>query len=55
MAEINGSVTMSDLCIGSEPDYVFQFKLGKMNNSQAEATSSQKLKTKPNCKRLLWL
>ena len=55
MSDINGSVTMTDLRMGSEPDYVFQFKVGKMNNSQADATSSQRLKTKRDWKRLPWL
>ena len=29
----NGFVTMTNLHMGSEPDYVFQFKAGKMNIS----------------------
>jgi len=40
MSDINGFVNITNLHMGSEPDYVFQFKVGKMNNSQAEATSS---------------
>jgi inner membrane protein len=55
MSENNGSIAMTDLRMGSEPNYVFQFQVGKMNNSQAEATSSQRLITKPDWKRLSWL
>ena len=55
MSENNGSIAMTDLRMGSEPNYVFQFQVGKMNNSQAEATSSQRLNKKPNWKRLSWL
>ena len=55
MSENNESIAMTDLRMGSEPNYVFQFQVGKMNNSQAEATSSQRLITKPDWKRLSWL
>ena len=55
MSENNESIAMVDLRMGSEPNYVFQFQVGKMNNSQAEATSSQRLITKPDWKRLSWL
>ena len=55
MSENNESIAMTDLRMGSQPNYVFQFQVGKMNNSQAEATSSQRLITKPDWKRLSWL
>ena len=55
MADINGSVTMTDLRMGSEPDYVFQFKVAEYNNSLARPIVAQRIQTTRDWGRLPWL
>lgn len=55
MADINGSVTMTDLRMGSEPDYVFQFKVAEYNNRLARPIAAQRFQTTRDWGRLPWL
>ena len=55
MSENNGSIAMTDLRMGSEPDYVFQFKVAKIKNSLAVPVSDQRLETTRDWSRLPWL
>lgn len=55
MADINGSVTMTDLRMGSEPDYVFQFKVAEYNNTLARPIVAQRFQTTRDWGRLPWL
>ena len=55
MADINGSVTMTDLRMGSEPDYVFQFKVAEYNNTLARPIAAQRFQTTRDWGRLPWL
>jgi inner membrane protein len=55
MAEINGSVTMTDLRMGSEPDYVFQFKVAEYNNTLVRPITAQRFQTTRDWGRLPWL
>jgi inner membrane protein len=55
MAEINGSVTMTDLRMGSEPDYVFQFKVAEYNNKLVRPITAQRFQTTRDWGRLPWL
>mgnify|MGYP001298438068 FL=1 len=55
MADINGSVTMTDLRMGSEPDYVFQFKVAEYNNTLARPIATQRFQTTRDWGRLPWL
>ena len=55
LSDKNGSVTISDLRMGSQPDYVFQFKVAKTNNSLAVPVSAQRFETTRDWSRLPWL
>ena len=55
MSENNGSVTMMDLRMGSEPDYVFQFKVAEYNNTLARPIAAQRFQTTRDWGRLPWL
>ena len=55
MADINGSVTMTDLRMGSEPDYVFQFKVAEYNNTLVRPIVAQRFQTTRDWGRLPWL
>jgi len=55
MADINASVTMTDLRMGSEPDYVFQFKVAEYNNTLARPIVAQRFQTTRDWGRLPWL
>lgn len=55
ISDINGSVTMTDLRMGSEPDYVFQFKVAECHNTLAKPIVAERLQTARDWGRLLWL
>ena len=55
MSDINGSVTMTDLRMGSEPDYVFQFKVANLNHTLSIPASEQRIKTQQDWSRILSL
>jgi inner membrane protein len=45
-------VVMTDLRMGSEPDYVFRFKVGKLNDSHPSPIDDERLKTTQDWRRL---
>ena len=55
MSDINGSVTMTDLRMGSEPDYVFRFKVANLNHTLSIPASEQRIKTQQDWSRILSL
>ena len=48
-------VVMTDLRMGSEPDYVFRFKVARVNNSHPIPINDQKLKMPQDWGRLAWV
>jgi inner membrane protein len=55
MADINGSVTMRDLRMGSEPDYVFQFKVAELEKTKKIPTKPTRLQAIRDWSQLPWL
>jgi inner membrane protein len=45
-------VAMTDLRMGSEPDYVFRFKVARLNDSQPTPIDDERLKTTQDWRRL---
>lgn len=50
-----GYVAMTDLRMGSEPDYVFQFKVARLNDPHPTPINDKKLKTNLDWRRLAWV
>jgi len=48
-------VAMTDLRMGSEPDYVFRFKVARFNGSHLTAIDDDKLNTAQDWRRLAWV
>jgi inner membrane protein len=48
-------VVMTDLRMGSEPDYVFQFKVARFNDSHPTPIDDERLKTAQDWRRLAWV
>jgi inner membrane protein len=48
-------VAMTDLRMGSEPDYVFRFKVARLNDSQPTPIDDERLKTTQDWRRLAWV
>ena len=48
-------VAMTDLRMGSEPDYVFRFKVARLNDSHPSAIDDERLKTTQDWRRLAWV
>jgi inner membrane protein len=48
-------VVMTDLRMGSEPDYVFRFKVARLNESLSIPTDDERLKTKQDWRGLGWI
>jgi inner membrane protein len=55
MTENNGSITMTDLRMGSEPNYVFQFKVAEIDNKKNIPTKAERLKAIRDWSQLTWL
>jgi len=51
----DGYVTMTDLRMGSEPDFVFRFKVAKMNDPHPTPIDDERLKTTQDWLRLTWI
>ena len=51
----DGHVVMTDLRMGSEPDYVFAFKVAKMSNPHPLPIKAQKFETSQDLGRLGWI
>jgi inner membrane protein len=50
-----GYVAMTDLRMGSEPDYVFRFKVARLNDPHPTPIDDQRLKTTQDWRRLAWV
>jgi inner membrane protein len=48
-------IAMTDLRMGSEPDYVFRFKVAKLNDSHPKPIADERLKTTQDWRRLVWV
>ena len=55
MTENNGSIAMTDLRMGSEPNYVFQFKVAEIDNKKNIPTKAERLKAIRDWSQLTWL
>jgi inner membrane protein len=51
----DGYVAMTDLRMGSEPDYVFRFKVARLNDPHPTPIDDEKLKTAQDWRRLAWV
>ncbi len=52
---VDEDVVMTDLRMGSEPDYVFRFKVARLNNLHPNPIDDQRLKTSQDWRRLAWV
>jgi len=52
---VGGYVAMTDLRMGSEPDYVFRFKVARLNDSHPTPIDDKRLKTSQDWRRLAWV
>jgi inner membrane protein len=48
-------IVMTDLRMGLEPDYVFRFKIAKVKNPNPIPIQDERLKTRPDFRRLDWI
>ncbi len=54
-SHVNEDVVMTDLRMGSEPDYVFRFKVTRLNDVHPIPTDDERLKTNQDWRRLAWV
>ncbi len=52
---VDKDVVMTDLRMGSEPDYVFQFKVARVNDLHSNPTDDERLEINQDWRRLLWV
>ncbi len=52
---VEEDVVMTDLRMGSEPDYVFRFKVARLNDLHPEPTEDEQLKTNQDWRGLAWV
>jgi inner membrane protein len=52
---VDEDVVMTDLRMGSEPDYVFRFKVATLNNSHPTPIDDERLNTTQDWRRLAWV
>ena len=55
MAREGRAITLADLRMGLEPDYVFRFKIAEMGNPPVVATGPERLAAPWNLARLRWV
>ncbi len=55
LSTVGEYVVMTDLRMGSEPDYVFRFKVARLNNSHPIPINDEKLKMSQDWRRLAWV
>ena len=55
MSQNNGSIAMTDLRMGSEPNYVFQFKVAEIYNKKNIPTKAERLVASRDWNQLTWL
>ena len=46
---------MTDLRMGSEPDYVFRFKVARLRDSNSIPIDDQRLRTAQDWRRVVWV
>ena len=54
-ATMDQYIIMTDLRMGSEPDYVFRFKVAMVNDLHPEPINDESLKTEQDWRRLAWV
>jgi len=52
---VDEDVVMTDLRMGSEPDYVFRFKVARVNDLHPSPIDDERLKTSQDWRRLAWV
>ena len=52
---VDDHIAMTDLRMGSEPDYVFQFKVAQLNDSHAVPIDDERLETNRDWRGLAWI
>jgi inner membrane protein len=55
LSNVDAYVVMTDLRMGSEPDYVFRFKVARLNDRHPQPIEDLRLKTVPDWRRLAWV
>jgi inner membrane protein len=55
MGEQNGSISMTDLRMGSEPDYVFSFKVGSRARENNQPIEEERIWRRQDWRRLKWV
>jgi inner membrane protein len=55
LKRVRKHIVMIDLRMGLEPDYVFQFKVGKVRNPNHMPVKDERLKARQNLRRLGWI
>ena len=55
LSTVDEDVVMTDLRMGSEPDYVFRFKVARLNDLHPNPIDDERLKTNQDWRRLAWL
>ncbi|WP_054032089.1 metal-dependent hydrolase [Desulfatitalea tepidiphila] len=53
--ELDGAIVLSDLRMGLEPDYFFQFKVGEIGNPHPVPTQSARIRADRRLDRLAWV
>ena len=54
-AAVDDSVIVTDLRMGSEPNYVFRFTVARLNDSHPQPIDDQRLRTRQDWRGLAWL
>jgi inner membrane protein len=55
LSTVDEDVVMTDLRMGSEPDYVFQFKVARLNDRHPNPIDDERMKTNQDSRRLAWV
>ncbi|MDJ0784778.1 MAG: metal-dependent hydrolase [Desulfosarcinaceae bacterium] len=55
LSTMGGDIVMTDLRMGSEPNYVFRFKVARLNDAHPTPTYDEKLQTTQDWRGLTWL
>ena len=55
LSTVDEDVVMTDLRMGSEPDYVFRFKVARLNDLHPNPIDDERLKTNQDWRRLAWV
>ena len=55
LSTVDEDVVMTDLRMGSEPDYVFRFKVARLKNSHPHPIDDERVKTNQDWRRLAWV